>query len=196
MIEETAAPALKRQYPHVDVIADWRAQQSVRLLWDRVFDLEGRLQAAQSTITELTSRTNAQDDEIARAQRDATNALAQGQLTPGERAAAGGLQPGEPATGPGSKGEPIVPMSTDLTVMEGNIKASLYHWGRTDYSYWFPTVKDPYQGGDGKWYQGWSAYEEERAKPGNTGSADHALYPLPAVYTTAPPSGYPTGGWT
>jgi hypothetical protein len=193
---EVAVKALKRQYPHVDTIADWRAQQSVRLLWERVFDLEGRLQAAEGTLTRVVTRTNEQDAEIAAAHQAAIDATGEAQLTAGERAAGGGLSPGEPATGPGSHGEPIIPMSIDPTTMEADIKASLFHWSRDDYSYWLAVVQDPWQGGDAKWYQGWDAYMEERARPGNAGFASHDLLPEPALYTTPPTTGYPTGGWT
>lgn len=205
-VTTTPPPDLQTQYPHVDGIADWRAQQSIRLLWDRVFDLEARLQGSESTVGDLVDTSNKQDAAITAAARDAKEALAKVQGTAAEisaaAAASGGLSPGEPATGPGSKGDPIMPMSDDPAVTAGNIKASLYHWGRTDYGYWSRTIHAdgsaplPWQGGDGKWYIGWDAYMEERARPGAGPSAPHSLLPLPAVYTTAPPSGYPTGGWT
>lgn len=191
-----ATKPLQRVYPHVPTIADYSTQQTVRLLWDRVFDLEERLQSAQTTIQHLTERSDEQDDEIAKAQQTADHAMGQAQLTIDAREAAGGLSPGEPASGPGSKLEPIIPMSIDPVEMEANIKASLYHWTRDDYSYWLSVVQNPWQGGDAKWYQGWDAYMEERARPGNAGFASHDLLPLPAVYTTAPPVGYPSGGWT
>jgi len=195
-IEAIEIPTLKRLYPHVDDITDWRAQQTTRLLWDRVWALEARLQAAETLLQQAVARTNAQDAEIAAAHQAAIDAMGEAQLTPGERAAGGGLSPGEPATGPGSRFEPIIPMSIDPTEMEANIKASLFHWDRADYTYWLGVVQDPWQGGDAKWYQGWDAYMEERARPGNAGFASHDLLPLPAVYTTPPDVGYPTGGWT
>jgi hypothetical protein len=187
-----APPELKRQYPHVDAISDWRAQQSLRLLWDRTYDLEARLQGATATIDDLIARSSAHSDRIVAIQRAAGEALAVAQ-----GAAGSGLSPGEPATGPGSKGDPIVPMSLDPVVMEANIKASLYHWGLANYTHWLAYVVDPWQGGDAKWYQGWDAYMEDRADPANTlGISSHDLLPLPSIYTTTPPGGYPSGGWT
>lgn len=114
----------------------------------------------------------------------------------GESSEGGGLSPGEPASGPGSKGEPIVPMSADGSAMEGHIKASLCYFGRKDYSYWRGLVGEPWQGGNAKWYIGWDAYMEQRAAPGDTGSAGHDLLPQPAVHQDPPPPDYPAGGWT
>lgn len=55
---------LAPQYPHVDMIHDWRAQQSVRLLWDRVFALAGRLQAMEKTQGDLVSLVNSLEDQV------------------------------------------------------------------------------------------------------------------------------------
>jgi hypothetical protein len=87
-IDEVSIPALKRQFPHVDRIEDWRAQQSVRLLWDRVFDLEGRLQAAEATITQLTSASNTQETQLHEVSQKANQALAEAQLLRSEAASA------------------------------------------------------------------------------------------------------------
>jgi Collagen triple helix repeat (20 copies) len=57
-------PQLKRQYPHVEGVADWRAQQTIRLLWDRIFDLEARLQAVHSTQGDLVTTVNGHDTLI------------------------------------------------------------------------------------------------------------------------------------
>lgn len=89
-VEEVRLDPLKRQYPHVDTIADWRTQQSVRLLWDRVFDLEGRLQAAEGTITRLTATANQQESQLAAVQRKADEALAEVQATRTEQQAVAG----------------------------------------------------------------------------------------------------------
>jgi hypothetical protein len=75
-IEATRPPALKRQYPHVDDITDWRAQQTIRLLWDRIFDLESRLQASQSTIETLVDSQNETDANLRRVEGHALEALA------------------------------------------------------------------------------------------------------------------------
>jgi hypothetical protein len=200
---------LKRQYPHVNGVTDWRAEQSLRLLWDRVFDLEARLQGIEATQRDLTGASNQQEANITRVDRQSMEALALAQRTPIERGVTDGTGGGDgsppgdpgPATGPGSKADPIIPMSDDPAITEGNIKASLYHWNRADYGYWSRAIHAdgstplPWQGGDNKWYLGWDAYMEARAEPGAGPSAPHSLLPLPAVYTTPPPSGYPTGGW-
>lgn len=57
-------PVVRHQYPHVDGIEDWRAQQTTRLLWDRVFDLEERLQSTESTTGDLVDISNSQDDHL------------------------------------------------------------------------------------------------------------------------------------
>ena len=72
-------PRLKRQYPHVDGVEDWRAQQSVRLLWDRIFDLEARLQASESTVGELVAVSNRQETQLAEVSRTAEQAFAEAQ---------------------------------------------------------------------------------------------------------------------
>jgi len=74
-------PTLDAQYPHVDGIADWRAQQSIRLLWDRSFDLEARLQAAEATNKTLVEAANDHQAQITLADRKASEALAGVQLT-------------------------------------------------------------------------------------------------------------------
>jgi len=106
-----------------------------------------------------------------------------------------GLQPGEPAFGPGSRNEPLIPMSDDPAQMESAIKASLYYFNRKDFSYWFNAVNHPGQYGDGRWVIGWNAYMEQRMAPGDTGAALHSLIEQPSVHTTPPPPGYPPGGW-
>lgn len=42
--------ARTRQYPHLDGVTDWQARQSLRLLWDRVFDQADGIDAANTTI--------------------------------------------------------------------------------------------------------------------------------------------------
>lgn len=41
----------RRVYPHIDGIQDWQAAQSVKLLWDRVQDLDARQTTANQTIS-------------------------------------------------------------------------------------------------------------------------------------------------
>ena len=67
---------LSRQYPHVEAITDWRAQQTTRLLWDRVFDLEERLQSNEKTAGDLVEISNDQDDHLVQLRRTTGEALA------------------------------------------------------------------------------------------------------------------------
>jgi hypothetical protein len=85
-VQVTPPTGLKRQYPHVDTITDWRAQQSIRLLWDRVFALEERLRASEQTAEDLVATANAQEDRLAAVQLLAGEALALSQRTAGEAA--------------------------------------------------------------------------------------------------------------
>jgi hypothetical protein len=58
-VTATAIVRLKRQYPHLDAVPEWATQATLRLLWDRIYDLEERLTAAQATITSVVSGVNA-----------------------------------------------------------------------------------------------------------------------------------------
>lgn len=51
-------PAPTRVYPHVDEISHWPTQQSLRLAWDRVGDMQPKLE-------DVTRRTDGQDARIA-----------------------------------------------------------------------------------------------------------------------------------
>jgi hypothetical protein len=62
----------KRAYPHVDAVKDWPAQQSLRLLWDRLGALDAlrvtdaaTLAAQATTITSLTTRLTAAERAVA-----------------------------------------------------------------------------------------------------------------------------------
>lgn len=85
-VTATEPPELSKQYPHVDAISDWRAQQSIRLLWDRTYDLEARLQAAEGTTTTLVTTANDHQAQITLADRQAKQALAEAQLAAAEKA--------------------------------------------------------------------------------------------------------------
>ena len=99
-IRATPTTAIKRTYPHVSDIEDWRTQATARLLWDRVHDLEERLQAAQDTITDLVSGHNTNETSITLIGLDARAALALSQSFEGS--AAGGGDTGDVGdTGPG-----------------------------------------------------------------------------------------------
>lgn len=79
-IDETLVTALPRVYPHVADVADWPAQQSLRLNWDRTHDLEARLQAAEATITALVAGHNTNETAVAAATAKAQSALALAQV--------------------------------------------------------------------------------------------------------------------
>lgn len=80
-VTEVDVAPLKRQYPHVDTVTDFSTQQSLKLLWDRVFSLQEQLTAAQATITTLTDSHNTNETILQRAARDAREALAQVQVS-------------------------------------------------------------------------------------------------------------------
>ena len=83
-VKVTDPSVLKRQFPHLDGVEDWRAQQSLRLLWDRIFDVEGRVQAIERTAQDLADATNAIDGRVTLADRKADEALAKGQFSKAE----------------------------------------------------------------------------------------------------------------
>lgn len=100
-VEKTPVQTLKRQYPHVDDVEDWRAQQSLRLVWDRLFALEERLRASEGTVGDLVSAANRQEDQLTRVDHKADEALAIAQLTRSEKAAAADVgEGGGPPSGP------------------------------------------------------------------------------------------------
>lgn len=54
----------RRVYPHVDGIEDWNAGQSIKLLWDRVQDLDARLVTANGVITTQAATLTTQASTI------------------------------------------------------------------------------------------------------------------------------------
>lgn len=92
--EITPIVTVKRQYPHVDQIGDWPAQQSIRLLWERIFSLQEQLTAAQATIATLVDTANAADVRVTATQQAANEALALSQQL--------GQVAGTPVGGPGT----------------------------------------------------------------------------------------------
>jgi len=181
-------PLRPRPYPHVDGISDWRAQQSVRLLWDRAADHGDRLDSTQASVTELQSTIAAQQEELASIRRASGEALALAQ-----KAARGGTPEG-PTTGPGSFDEPIVAMSSDPAQIAIDVKSSYDHFapiaiaaGTTigAASYWIDKASHKDQLTGGKWYLGHNKYWEDRMdcfNPGFPSAADPAGGSLPALY--------------
>jgi hypothetical protein len=103
-VTSTAVVPLTRQHPHVDQIADFNAQQSTRLLWERIFALQEQLTAAQATITSLVSGHNTNETNITTATRHATAALAQAAASQAAADTAGGAGAGG-LPGGGDKGK-------------------------------------------------------------------------------------------
>src|SRR5919201_4568149 len=68
-ISSTAVRQLPKVYPHVKEIEDFPVSQTTRLLWDRIFDLESRLQAAEATNAALIAGHNDHDTAITEAQK-------------------------------------------------------------------------------------------------------------------------------
>ena len=91
----TGVSKLKRQFPHADEIADYSTQQTVRLLWDRIFDLEERLQARATDISNLIDGHNKNERMIEDVESTARLALTQGPLptVPGVGGGTGGEAP-------------------------------------------------------------------------------------------------------
>lgn len=99
----------------------------------------------------------------------------------------GPLAPGEPATGPGSRSQPIVAMSSDPAQIMEDVRSSLDAIGGAEtrpdsYDYWYSKASEPEQFSNGQWHLGWNRYWETRAMPGNDGSADPELGKLPSIY--------------
>jgi hypothetical protein len=94
-IKTTSTAAIKRTYPHVNEVEDWRAQQTIRLLWDRLHDLTEQLQALQATTTQLVDGHNANETAIATASQDARQALSISQQIGGGTTLPGGGGGGE-----------------------------------------------------------------------------------------------------
>lgn len=85
----------RRPYPHVDEIQDWPTNATVRLLWDRIHELEGRLATQQTSIDAQATRITTTQTNVDAVARDARSALALSQR-PG--------QPADSETGGGGGG--------------------------------------------------------------------------------------------
>lgn len=66
-----------KTYPHVTEITDWPAQQSIKLLWDKLHDHESRLRAGVANDQQWVTAANASADAVKAAQLTADHALAQ-----------------------------------------------------------------------------------------------------------------------
>ena len=91
LITAASLVPIKRQYPQVDNVKDWAAQESLRLLWERIFQLQEQLNLANTNIQNLIAGTNQVNETSTKALTAAKNAL----VTAGEPVRA----PGEPDPG-------------------------------------------------------------------------------------------------
>lgn len=188
-----AVVPIKRFYPHVDEITDPNAQQSTRLAWDRIHDLEGRLQAAEAANALLAAAHNTNATAIVSATQTAKDAVAIAQTpvaavipTSTSGTPAGAPPVGPPAGNLGSQTNPIIAMSTDPTKIAASVRASRQFYGfgpGVSDQYWIDKASVAGQFSNGKWYQGWNRYWEVRADPANTGSADPNLGGQAALHT-------------
>lgn len=105
-ITRVAVVPLKRQYPHVDSIADFSSQQSIKLLWDRIFTLQEQLTAAQATIGLVVDQTNVNSTDVSTAILKANQALAERQVAAAQEDtdAVAPPEPGSPLPGGGDGG--------------------------------------------------------------------------------------------
>jgi len=82
-----------RIYPHLDEVKDWATNQTLRLLWDRVHDLEGRLKAAEANVTKLGSGVNEVNTTALEASDKAKDAFALAQQPGSALVPPGGIPP-------------------------------------------------------------------------------------------------------
>lgn len=107
-IKPAVVAGVKRTYPHLGQVTDPMAQQTIRLLWDRLWALEERLQASESTITRLVSGHNTNEATITTVQKNADMALSLaqrvGEAAGSEAGGGGGALPGGGDGGAGAIG--------------------------------------------------------------------------------------------
>ena len=189
-IDLPGRPTIRKLFPHVDAIADPPVQQTVRLLWDRIHDLEERLQETAGAIPVLVAAHETNAAAAATAQTAANAAITLAQLpggTPTGPPSGGGggvPPPGPPPGDPGSQTNPIIAMSADPADIAASVRLSRQSYGfgpnPADDQYWIDKAASAEQFSNGKWYQGWNAYWHARANPANTGSADPNLGEQPS----------------
>jgi hypothetical protein len=80
LITLIAITRVKRTYPHVETIPEWQAKQSIRLLWDRVWGFEERLQALEANVKQITTAVNTLNTNLAGVKQLAQQAYALAQV--------------------------------------------------------------------------------------------------------------------
>jgi hypothetical protein len=90
----------KRQYPHVSQVGDWAAQATIHLLWDRIFDLQDQLKAAQTNLTNIAGAVNTMNGNL-----DQTTQLAKQAYALAQSPDTSPPLPGDPPSG----GDPPCP---------------------------------------------------------------------------------------
>lgn len=91
---------IKRIFPHVDKVQDPDTAQSLKLAWDRIHNIEERLQRNEAADLALVGRITLHDQAIDRAQTTASAALLAAQAA-ADAAAAGAGAGGLPGGGDG-----------------------------------------------------------------------------------------------
>lgn len=94
-------------------------------------------------------------------------------------------------SGTGTITDPIIAMSPDPVQIAKDIRASLFHFNRTDDAYWMEKESTPAQFSNGLWHLGHNRYWETAMEPTDTGSRNPADGRLPALYRTASPAPQP-----
>lgn len=103
-ITTTAVGGGKRVYPHVGEISDFPTSQTIRLLWDRIWALEARLQASEATIAQLVSGHNTNESTLTTVQKNAEMALSLAQRVGQAAGSETGGGTGTPLPGGGDGG--------------------------------------------------------------------------------------------
>lgn len=85
---------LKRQYPHLDQVAEWSTRQTLHLLWERVFSLEERLRAVEANVILIGAAVNTLNTTVLSVQQLAQQAFALAQSP-----STSPVLPGVPPTG-------------------------------------------------------------------------------------------------
>lgn len=184
------------RYPSLDQAQDPAVRQVLKLIFDKIGLLEAQAAGIGTVNQPLTTPLDAAGNRLTAladptAPTDAVTLQFMQKWVEGRLLAATTPTPvptpsGAPPAGtPGAQDMPIIAMSSNPAQIAIDVRASLAFFGYAPAAdaYWVGKATNPEQFSNGKWYQGWNAYWEARASPGNTGSADPNLGDQPAVHT-------------